>query len=162
MVWFDTYSAGISLIASAMFETLAVMYIYGAEKFCLDIESMIGHRPSRYFVYSWKYISPVFLTTIIIMSIINSESISYYGYNFPLWATISGWCFTLSSISFIPIYALFYYIRNHYRKSSSLTSTTLIKNDKIKMKNSNSKIGHSSINSSKGSHDMIKQLIEIN
>lgn len=29
MVWFDTYSAGISLIASAMFETLAVMYIYG-------------------------------------------------------------------------------------------------------------------------------------
>nr|XP_027203129.1 sodium-dependent dopamine transporter-like [Dermatophagoides pteronyssinus] len=148
MVWFDTYSAGISLIASAMFETLAVMYIYGAEKFCLDIESMIGHRPSRYFVYSWKYISPVFLTTIIIMSIINSESISYYGYNFPLWATISGWCFTLSSISFIPLYAAFYYIRNHYRKkSSSTTKTTLMKNiDKKnrKQKSKKSKIDHHS------------------
>jgi len=29
MVWFDTYSAGISLLCSAMFEALAVTYFYG-------------------------------------------------------------------------------------------------------------------------------------
>ncbi|UXI16408.1 notch-regulated ankyrin repeat-containing protein-like [Sarcoptes scabiei] len=126
MVWFDTYSAGISLIASAMFETIAVMYLYGAEKFCLDIESMIGHRPNSYFVYSWKYISPIFLTIIIIMSIANSESISYYGYDFPLWATISGWCFTLSSIAAIPIYASIYYIRKWLR---SLDRSTVIEDE---------------------------------
>ena len=43
------------------------------------------------------------------MSIINSESITYYGYHFPLWATVSGWLFTFSSISAIPIYAFYYY-----------------------------------------------------
>lgn len=29
MYWFDTYSAGISLLCSAMFEAMAVTYIYG-------------------------------------------------------------------------------------------------------------------------------------
>ena len=42
MVWFDTYSAGISLIASAMFETLAVMYIYGM--FCVDFFSLLKNN----------------------------------------------------------------------------------------------------------------------
>ena len=85
MVWFDTYSAGISLLCSAMFEALAVVYFYGiwlsfwllyysikwhnfeltqktgSDRFCADIESMIGFPPQRYWVLSWKYISPSFL-----------------------------------------------------------------------------------------------------
>lgn len=60
------------------------------------------------------------------MSIANSESISYYGYDFPLWATISGWCFTLSSIAAIPIYASIYYIRKWLR---SLDRSTVIEDE---------------------------------
>ena len=29
MLWFDTYSAGVSLLCSAMFESIAIVYFYG-------------------------------------------------------------------------------------------------------------------------------------
>ena len=29
MLWFDTYSAGVSLLCSAMFEAIAIVYFYG-------------------------------------------------------------------------------------------------------------------------------------
>lgn len=61
MYWFDNYSAGISLLCSALFEAIAVTYCYGLERFCDDIESMIGSRPSIYWKICWKYISPLFL-----------------------------------------------------------------------------------------------------
>lgn len=48
------------------------------------------------------------------MSILNSETVKYYGYTFPFWATFGGWCFTLSSISAIPIYASYYYFSRYY------------------------------------------------
>ena len=48
------------------------------------------------------------------MSIMNSQTISYYGYDFPMWATFLGWCFTLSSISAIPIYAIIYYLKYNF------------------------------------------------
>lgn len=73
---------------------------------------MIGHKPNWFFVLSWKFTSPVFLLVVIIMSILNSQTVTYYGYEYPFWATFFGWCFTLSSISAIPIYALIWFCRN--------------------------------------------------
>lgn len=84
MFWFDNYSAGISLLCSALFEAIAIAYCYGKsiavlqrsrlfymssfftglEKFCVDIESMIGFRPNRYWQICWKYITPAFLVVI--------------------------------------------------------------------------------------------------
>lgn len=61
MVWFDTYSAGISLICAAMFEAFAIVF-YGAERFSRDIESMLGFPPHYYFIVCWKYICPIILT----------------------------------------------------------------------------------------------------
>ncbi|CAG2161766.1 unnamed protein product [Oppiella nova] len=111
MVWFDTYSAGISLLCSAMFEALAVVYFYGSDRFSGDIQSMLGYPPSRYWVLSWKYISPIFLMCVIVLSIINSERLSYYNYDYPIWSAVLGWAFTLSSVSAVPIYALIWWIR---------------------------------------------------
>jgi solute carrier family 6 noradrenalin transporter-like protein 2 len=76
----DTYAAGISLLCSALFECLAVSWFYGKrvnhfslfgcsnvllflglEKFCDDVENMIGHRPGLYWRICWKFISPMFI-----------------------------------------------------------------------------------------------------
>lgn len=46
---------------------------------------------------------------ITIMSIIKSERIVFYGVTYPVWATVLGWLFTISSMSAIPIYAIYYY-----------------------------------------------------
>lgn len=61
MLWFDTYSAGVSLLCSAFFEAVALVYIYGIDRFCEDIKSMVGFRPAKYWQICWKYLGPTFL-----------------------------------------------------------------------------------------------------
>lgn len=84
---FDTYSAGISLLCSALFEAIAVSWFYGKasfiykvtsnlgssiliwvkiaiiglERFTGDVELMLGHRPGLYWRICWKFISPSFI-----------------------------------------------------------------------------------------------------
>lgn len=64
------------------------------------------------------------------MSILNSETVKYYNYEFPFWATFSGWCFTLSSISAIPIYLIYWYCgggqRRHDRLMAQKTGVHLV------------------------------------
>lgn len=61
LFWFDIYSAGVSLLFSALFETIGVVYCYGLDKFIVNIESMLGRRPQLFYILCWKYISPIFL-----------------------------------------------------------------------------------------------------
>lgn len=59
--WLDTYSASVSLLFSALFETIGVVYCYGLDKFILNVESMLGKRPHIFYILCWKYISPLLL-----------------------------------------------------------------------------------------------------
>lgn len=61
LFWFDIYSAGVSLLFSALFETIGVVYCYGLDKFIPNIESMLGRKPPLFYIVCWKYISPIFL-----------------------------------------------------------------------------------------------------
>lgn len=166
MVWFDTYSAGISLLCSAMFEAIAVTYFYGntcregdtdhyfpslttnsstfkvrsgsartsswwlvTVRDCIGSSRGTSYLPvfSWYYSYKfftrlppqamhWKLILCVHFQCVIVLSIYNSESLSYYNYDYPVWATVLGWGFTLSSVSAIPIYAAFYFIKQYINK----------------------------------------------
>lgn len=58
---FDTYSAGISLLCSALFEAIAVSWFYGLDRFTQDVEAMIGRKPGLYWRICWKFISPTFI-----------------------------------------------------------------------------------------------------
>ncbi len=56
---------------------------------------------------------------MIALSIINSERLEYNDYVYPIWATILGWMFTLSSVTAIPVVALIWYI-NKYREKRNM------------------------------------------
>ena len=45
----DTYGAGMSVIIIAMFELIAIMWVYGVRNYCRDIKAMLGFSPSWYF-----------------------------------------------------------------------------------------------------------------
>lgn len=68
---FDTFSASLPLLLIALFEVIGVSFIYGTDKFQDDIEYMISVRPGIYWRWTWRYISPVLVTVIIIASLIN-------------------------------------------------------------------------------------------
>ncbi|KAI1295443.1 Sodium-dependent noradrenaline transporter [Halotydeus destructor] len=137
MYWFDNYSAGVSLLCSALFEAIAITYCYGLDKFASDIESMIGFRPYKYWQICWKYISPLFLVVmslefklantnrvhfqcIVTSAVLSAESLVFHEYHYPTWATTLGWMLSLSSVSAIPVYAAFYWLRRWMATSGEL------------------------------------------
>ncbi|KAK3589109.1 hypothetical protein CHS0354_017451 [Potamilus streckersoni] len=107
----DTFAAGTSIIFTVLCQVLAVSWLYGVDQFCDDIQRMIGHRPGLYWRICWKFVSPTFLAIIVISSILHYTPLSYEGgietYIYPEYANILGWFIAASSMSIIPIYAVY-------------------------------------------------------
>ncbi|RZB41562.1 SNF domain containing protein, partial [Asbolus verrucosus] len=103
---FDTYSAGISLLCSALFEAIAVSWFYGLDRFTQDVEAMIGSKPGLYWRICWKFISPTFIIMVVMFGLLNPQPLQYNGYFYPIWAEWVGWSLALSSIIMIPLVAV--------------------------------------------------------
>ncbi|CAF1596131.1 unnamed protein product [Didymodactylos carnosus] len=96
----DYYSAsGICLLVLLFFECISVSWFYGADRFYEDIHDMIKYYPGRFWKWCW--------ISIAIFSLVEYEPVSYKQYRFPRYAEITGWCIALSSISAIPVYAIY-------------------------------------------------------
>lgn len=107
ITWFDTYSAGISLLCSALFESIGIAWFYGLDRFCGNIEEMLGFRPGIFWRLCWKFITPTFLVAVILSGIVNQAPVEYHNYRYPTWAINMGWGLALSSVAMVPIVAAF-------------------------------------------------------
>ncbi|KAI4830184.1 hypothetical protein KUCAC02_001834, partial [Chaenocephalus aceratus] len=58
----DTYAASYSLVIIAICELLGISYLYGLQRFCEDIEMMIGFQPNRFWRICWGFVTPTILT----------------------------------------------------------------------------------------------------
>ncbi|XP_056154177.1 sodium-dependent neutral amino acid transporter B(0)AT1-like [Lampris incognitus] len=66
LVLFDSFAGSIPLLTIAFFEMIAVVYIYGIDRFNKDLEFMIGHKPSIYWQVTWRFISPLIVLVIFL------------------------------------------------------------------------------------------------
>ncbi|VEN62737.1 unnamed protein product [Callosobruchus maculatus] len=103
---FDTYSAGISLLCSALFEAVAVSWFYGLDRFTQDVEAMLGTKPGMYWRICWKFISPSFIVCVVMFGLFYHQPLQYQDYFYPTWAEWVGWGLALSSILMIPLVAI--------------------------------------------------------
>lgn len=103
----DRYAAGYSILLAVLFESIAVSWIYGVDRFCNDIKQMVGFSPGIYWRVCWKFVAPLFLLFIIIYGLIGYEPLSYEDYTYPPWANNLGWIIAGSSMAMIPFVAFF-------------------------------------------------------
>lgn len=112
---FDEYAGSFSLILIALFELIAISYIYGLKRFCDDCELMTGKRPPFLILLSWKYISPILLLIVIIATIHKfTISLSYEAWVgdhlvekiWPNWSITLGVILIMSCIIWIPAIAI--------------------------------------------------------
>ncbi|XP_028405656.1 sodium- and chloride-dependent GABA transporter 2-like [Dendronephthya gigantea] len=68
---FDDNCATIPLLVIALFECIAVAWVYGNHKFADDIEDMTGKRPWIGWMICWKYISPLALFIVLIATFVD-------------------------------------------------------------------------------------------
>uniref|UniRef100_A0AAX7TXI4 Transporter n=1 Tax=Astatotilapia calliptera TaxID=8154 RepID=A0AAX7TXI4_ASTCA len=106
---YDHFScSGASLLLLSIFQSLAIGWVYGAERFSANIRDMTGYSPLPFFNLCWKYLTPIVCTATFIFSLVRWSPLSLgKGLVAPVWATTLGWILTLSSVSLLPIWAIY-------------------------------------------------------
>ncbi|CAH1268646.1 SLC6A9 [Branchiostoma lanceolatum] len=102
----DWYSAGFSLMVLAFFLCIAISWVYGFQRFCKNVQEMIGYQPNYYFKICWAVISPMVLLFIVVFSMVVHVPAYYGSYQYPGWAVCIGWLMALMSIVMVPLFVV--------------------------------------------------------
>uniref|UniRef100_A0A3Q2XE76 Transporter n=1 Tax=Hippocampus comes TaxID=109280 RepID=A0A3Q2XE76_HIPCM len=103
---FDYYAAsGMCLLFVAIFETVCIAWVYGADNFYDNIEDMIGYRPSAVIKYCWLFFTPATCFGTFAFALIKYSPLKYNNdYVYPWWGYGIGWVLALSSMLCIPLW----------------------------------------------------------
>lgn len=106
---YDHYScSGASLLLLSIFQSVAIGWVYGADRFNANIRDMTGYSPLPVFKLCWKYLTPAVCTATFVFSLVSWSPLALEkGLVAPLWATALGWILTFSSVSLLPIWAVY-------------------------------------------------------
>ncbi|XP_030626527.1 sodium- and chloride-dependent GABA transporter 2 [Chanos chanos] len=106
---FDYYAAsGMCLLFVAIFETVCIAWVYGANRFYDNIEDMIGYRPGPYIKYCWLFFTPATCFGTFAFSLIKYTPLKYNNeYVYPWWGYALGWLLALSSMVCIPMWVIY-------------------------------------------------------
>ncbi|KAL3878283.1 hypothetical protein ACJMK2_030648 [Sinanodonta woodiana] len=103
----NSYACGVSVLVILLLECLVLMYLYGATKFTNNIADMTGNHDSPWWKWSWRFITPIILLCLIIISSLSTRRLSYREYIYPDWTEALGWILTVLPLTLIPIEMLF-------------------------------------------------------
>ncbi|XP_078509883.1 sodium- and chloride-dependent GABA transporter 2-like [Lissotriton helveticus] len=106
---FDYYAAsGMCLLCVAIFQSICIGWVYGADKFYHNIEHMIGYRPLPVMKYCWRFVTPALCLATFLFSVIKYTPLTYNKkYVYPWWADAIGWVLAISSIIWIPLWIIY-------------------------------------------------------
>uniref|UniRef100_A0A9J8A1Z8 Transporter n=1 Tax=Cyprinus carpio carpio TaxID=630221 RepID=A0A9J8A1Z8_CYPCA len=105
---FDYYAcSGACLLFLCVFESLAMGWVFGAERMFDVIEDMTNSRPNYIFMLCWKYLTPLVSVVSFVCSLVKYKPLTFNRwYVYPDWAYALGWLMALSSILLVPAWAL--------------------------------------------------------
>jgi len=117
--WFhilDYYSATISLMYVAFFETVAIVWFYGAGRLAKNVADMTGKEPSVFFTLSWKISAPCLIGIIWVFTMLDYKPPSYNKgqYTYPGWCLVLGWAITSLSLVALPAVAIIEIVRSKH------------------------------------------------
>uniref|UniRef100_A0A4W6FR93 Transporter n=1 Tax=Lates calcarifer TaxID=8187 RepID=A0A4W6FR93_LATCA len=132
---FDNFAGSVPLLTIGLFELIAVVHIYGIDRFNEDLEFMIGHKPSIFWQISWRFISPLIILVILVFYLVTQaqEELTYLVWDpnsveFPTLASVPypSWInaviFFLAGVPSlaVPVYALYRLIFSCCRKKKCI------------------------------------------
>ncbi|KAK5904479.1 hypothetical protein CesoFtcFv8_006037 [Champsocephalus esox] len=106
---FDYYACnGACLLFLCVFETLALAWVFGADRLYGIIKDMTGMQANPFFKFCWLYLTPLVSLGTFICSLVEYQPLTFNRwYVYPTWAYVVGWVLALSSILLVPGWALF-------------------------------------------------------
>uniref|UniRef100_A0A3B1J9B0 Transporter n=1 Tax=Astyanax mexicanus TaxID=7994 RepID=A0A3B1J9B0_ASTMX len=106
---YDHFScSGASLLMLSIFQSVAIGWVYGPDRFSSNIKSMIGYPPPSTFTLCWRYLTPAVCTGTFVFSLVRWTPLRLgKGVEAPAWATALGWLLALSSVSLLPLWSIY-------------------------------------------------------
>lgn len=105
---FEEYATGPAVITVVLLEVIAVSWFYGTNRFCNDVQVMIGFSPGCFWRICWVAICPCFLLFIIISFLAFPPEVRLFHYHYPPWTTVLGYCIGVSSFICVPTYMVYH------------------------------------------------------
>ncbi|MGH0125235.1 UNVERIFIED_CONTAM: hypothetical protein FKN15_051669 [Acipenser sinensis] len=96
----DSFSAGTSILFGVLIEAIGVSWFYG--------ELLFVHRTVN--VTDCVVCLKMTREFVVVASIVKMETLTYDDYTFPPWASLIGWGITMSSMLFVPAYAIYKFL----------------------------------------------------
>jgi len=102
---FDFYAvSGMALLWMAAWESIAVAWFFGVNKYMRMLEDMVGYRPTSFLKWCWLVFTPGLALGILVYSFVNYEPLKYNDtYTYPWWGIMIGWLMAFSSMVCVPI-----------------------------------------------------------
>uniref|UniRef100_A0A665VWU9 Transporter n=1 Tax=Echeneis naucrates TaxID=173247 RepID=A0A665VWU9_ECHNA len=109
----DTFALSeISFFTIALLETIAIGWVYGADRFYDNIEDMIGYRPFPVLKYCWMFITPLICGLKLLENITEMETIYLNGYVPGYWCKLLSTLLMAAPLLCIPISVLVAVVRD--------------------------------------------------
>uniref|UniRef100_A0A7N8XAA8 Transporter n=1 Tax=Mastacembelus armatus TaxID=205130 RepID=A0A7N8XAA8_9TELE len=105
---FEEYATGPAVITVVLLEVIAVSWFYGTNRFCNDVQVMLGFYPGCFWRVCWVAICPCFLLFIIISFLAFPPEVKLFNYHYPPWTTVLGYCIGVSSFICVPVYMVYH------------------------------------------------------
>lgn len=103
----DWYFAAFCVLIISFFECFLIAWVYGAGRFCKDVQLMIGRPPPRFIRICWCFITPTILLVTFLVMCYQYEPPAYDGYEYPFFAKVFG--NILAMIPVIPLPVVMFY-----------------------------------------------------
>lgn len=121
----DHFGGTFLIFALAILQLTGIIWVYGLENFCWDVEFMLKRRVSRFWRISWFIVTPVLMIVIFVYSMAKLENPTYIEKPYPTSSLIAGWAIFSVGIAQILIWAIWIASRENFpeNKSSSKVSS---------------------------------------
>uniref|UniRef100_A0A2A4JNI2 Transporter n=1 Tax=Heliothis virescens TaxID=7102 RepID=A0A2A4JNI2_HELVI len=100
----DYFGGTFLLLFCAIAEIMGVVWIYGLENLCEDIEFMLGFKTGFYWRFCWGIIMPVMMIVVFIYAFASYEALKFGGYYYyPTAGYVSGYMMLILGMLFVPL-----------------------------------------------------------
>ena len=123
----DFYAAsGMPLLWICFFETIALSWFYGTENLAKNVIEMVGPSPNKFcdnllslLCIFWKIVTPLMIFGIFVFYMSSYTAVTYgEDYTYPNWAEALGVLISMSSMIWVPVYGIYYFINNFLRNKN--------------------------------------------
>lgn len=103
----DHFGGTFLIFALGTLQITAVMWIYGMENFCWDVEFMLKRKVTLFWRICWMFVTPFLLIVIFIYFVASLENPTYMNLQFPYPVLLAGWAIFVVGMLQIILWAAF-------------------------------------------------------